>query len=220
MELYTFDEAAKVIGCSKRSVHNYIKKGFITRVFDTTDNTPKVKKDEVILFTGESSTTYPGISKRSFMELSRRVQRAEETLAVMKVILGIGERPIRCNEVQAAGFTNACLLNLNNTSWTPEEMDFWANQILLFDEITLGSIAKVGLETAPWVPYFKLISAMYEKSLVDFDTKPSITTEKLKVKLEKTKKHLYSMGLIWTELNKDSSEYLMRLQTKESKKVK
>lgn len=211
MELYTFEEAAKVLNCSKRSINNYIRKGFITRIFDSSDNKYKVSKPETDTFASEATTSYPGLSKRNFMELERRVKRSEESLAVIKHILGIGEKPIRLDDLSARKFLDACMAARNANQWAVEEIEFWASQLLLFDEVTLESIAKVNTLTAPWVPFFKLSSDMYECAQKLFDSTPSLKHEGALLKIEKAKKNLFSMGLVWTELNKDSSKFLMQL---------
>lgn len=198
---WSYTEAANRLGKTKRSIVNYVKRGLLTtRVQNGVNLIPREQVEQLAVDLG---TGMPALNRQSFFELTAKVRKLEEIVAVMAEMLQLKQEMVRPNPQEAKGWYNAVSESLSRSgSWSLDEMTLWSLHFLKIDEMTLGAIEKVVLDTQPWTPFFRACSEMSEYAYSQMKRDPSPELLKTHVRLEAGHRHLRSVALVWMETHK------------------
>lgn len=191
----TFEQAATRLGRSKRSIHTYVKNGFIRR---------EVQGGEVVLLAEDveqvavdSGKDMPAFNRKNFFHLMQRLKKLEEDMSVMRHMLDIRDNPLRFTKVtEAVGLQHAAIAALKANSWTTQEISLWADLFARFDEVTLTKLGEALVTTRPWDVFYKLCLNMM--SFVSLNKEPS--WQVAHKQLDEGRKRLRSNVLMWIEM--------------------
>lgn len=199
---YRFSEAAARLGCSKRSIHNYTKKGFL-RKFVVDDGSVVIDRGDVDQLAADRGTDFPAMNRTTFLELQRRLKKLEDEMVTVKHILQIRDDQLRISPHIAEGFFKAALDSFQSTGrWEQKEVEMWAEHFERMDEVTMETIAKATLRQDCWVPFFRLCIALQEYAASKYVEKPDIVWQALHKKLDEGRKKLRAVAILWMEMGK------------------
>lgn len=193
-------EAANRLGCTKRSVHNYINRGFVRRV--VRDGKALVHREDIEQLALDKGTDFPALSRKSMFEVMHRLRRLEEQMALVHGMWGIQEKPLRPSVREAAGLYKAATDYLSVDKWQVHELDSWAGLFNQFDEKTLEVVAEAVSETQPWKVFHDLAGRMLDFVTKSKDLKSSLQLQALRTKLDMGKKRVREAALFWMEAGK------------------
>jgi predicted DNA-binding protein (UPF0251 family) len=195
-----FDEAATRLGVSKRSIHNYLKKGLLRR--SVQDGEVLLHKDEVEQLAVEMGADFPALNRKSFFQLMSRLQKMEERMTVVMRMLDIRDNPLRPNINEARALYAAAKESLERGNWPRAEMKTWAGVFDRFDEVALERIQEAVNETNPWAPFFKLVVGMQDFLAKEGGAKPDLSTQTLQQLLDEGRKKIRATVVMWIELGR------------------
>lgn len=198
-ELYTLEKAAARLNVSLRTVHNYLKKGLLTRVMrDGHVCLPAAEVEDLLV-----ESTFPTMNRANWIEMNARQKRLEERMATVTAILGLHNEPLRPNKENAVGLHSQANKAVAVGSWDPKEVDMWTDILGKIDEVTLSTIAVAATDIRPWFTYVSLcnellgfVEAKYHKG------EKTLALERQILKLEECRKHLRSVAVVWIETNR------------------
>jgi excisionase family DNA binding protein len=199
----TVPEAAARLGCSKRSVHNYLKKGFL-RKEAIRNRAVLVKSEDVEQLAEELGTDFPVVNRRTVFQLNRRITQLEEEMRVMKTMweaMGIQEKPLKMDDKEAASLHRAVIDYLTLPKYQLKELDSWAGIFNQVDEKAIEHLAAVTGSAQPWKPLFDLVTRMSD-FLSPKKVKDDLSLQALKAKMEQGRKKVRAAALFWIESGK------------------
>jgi len=199
-QLMTIPEVASRLGCSKRSVNNYLKKGFLKKEA-IRNRKILVRPEDVEQLAEELGTDFPVVNRRTIFQLNRRVTQLEEELRTMKAMwesMGIQEKPLRMGEKEAAGLQRAVVDYLALQKYQLKELESWAGIFNQVDETTIEQLAAVTSSAQPWKPLFDLVNKM-SSSLSPKKVKDDLSLQSLAAKMEQGRKKIRTASLFWIE---------------------
>lgn len=196
----TIDEAANRLGRHRRSIHNYINKGFLKRT--VRDGKVLLDRDEVEQLAIELGTDFPSVTRRSFFALQAKVKKLEQQMALVEDVWGIQEKTLRPSQKEAEGMHKAATDYLLAAGWKYEELESWAALFNQFDETTLDSLASATTNAKPWEVFYSLASRMTQFAQTHKEYKTSLHLQALKTKLEMGRRKVREAALLWIEMGK------------------
>lgn len=196
----TIDEAARRLGRHRRSIANYIDKGFLRKV-------PRGRKvvipaEDVEQLAVELGTDFPAMTRKSFFDMQNRLKKLEEKMSLVEQVWGIQEKPFRPNQKEAVGLHTAVTQYLQAKAYHAGELEAWAMTFNRIDEKTLASIAEACLTSKPWEPIFELVTRMVEFVDAQKDLKTSLTLQAVRAKLDAGRRKVREAALFWIESGK------------------
>ena len=202
-QLMTIPEAASRLGCSQRSVHNYLKKGFLKREA-TRNRKVLLRPEDVEQLAEELGTDFPVINRRTIFQLNRRVMQLEEEMQTMKTMwaaMGLQEKPLRMNVREMAGLFKAVTDYLTLEKYQLKELDSWAGIFNQVDETTVEQIGEITGSTQPWKPLLDLATKM-SMALSPKAVKNDLALQALQAKMEQGRRKVRTAALFWIESGK------------------
>lgn len=197
----TFEEAANRLGRSKRSVHNYVKQGFIKK--GLLDGKVVLQRDDVEQLAIELGADLPAMNRKTFFQLQSRIQKLEEQMVLVQQMWGIQEKPLHPSETEAGGIYRAALDSLKSSpTWTVQEMEMWVDLFLRFDEQTLSQISKTARVNNPWDVFMKLSLGFASLVSQDKSFAASLPLQALHQKIETARKRLKAEAVLWIEAHR------------------
>ena len=193
----TIDEAALRLGRHKRSIHNYLEKGFLRRV--RREGKVLIPFEDVEQLAVELGTDHPAINRHTIFDLSSRMKKLEEQMAMVQGIWGIQEKPLRPSPQEVAGLLKAAADYLSAPMFEMRELETWADLLNKIDEKTLTAIAEHGLTTKPWELFFELAGRMVEVMEKDKTFTSSLGLQALHGKMESGRRKVREAALFWIE---------------------
>lgn len=158
---YTFTEAANRLNRSKRSLHNYIKRGFLRR--EVINGEAFLNREDVDRFAEDSGVDAPSMNRRSFIEMQNRTKKLEDQMRTVMHILQLRDDRLRPTLEQADGFYKAVWDSLSRTGkWSLDEVVLWVKQFERMDEVFLETVCRVKSNPNAWVPFLRLCTLMLE----------------------------------------------------------
>lgn len=185
------------LGRSRRSIHYYIEKGFLT-VKKQREKT-LLSKDDVEQLAVELGTDLPALNRRNMFDLLTRVKKLEEQVAMVQAMWGLQEKPLRPNPQEAAGLHKAVTDYLSVESFSAKELETWATLFNQVDEGTLLAIAEATMTVKPWETLFQLASRMVDYVEAAKELKTSLILQALHTKLNAGKRKIREAALLWVE---------------------
>jgi hypothetical protein len=196
----TFTQAANRLGCTKRSIHNYIKKGFLRRIVK--DGEAYLAQEDVEQLAEERGTDYPALNRKTIFQILGRLKRLEERYEIVARVwdtLGIQEQPLRPSSEDAASLHAACTAFLSMSRYELGQLETWSAVFVAFDEKTVEIIAEAVNSTQPWKPVHDLVVRMVEFLSKEKALKTSMELQALQAKLQLGRRRVREAALFWIE---------------------
>jgi len=200
---YSFQEAANRLGCSKRTIHNYIKQGYLRK----SNQSGKVVllKEDVEQLAAETGVDLPAFNRKNFFLLLRRVEKLEQDMMVARRMLDIQSDPLRPNAEYAAILMKEVELSLLKSDWVDEEMRQWVEVFERLDEVALESLRNhLGLLN-PYVPFFKLCMAFLKRLSTRDGFSQSLQYQLLHKQIDAARVRMRTCILMWSKVSSPTS---------------
>lgn len=200
---YTYAEAANRLGKSKRSIHNYVKRGYIKS--QTKDGNTVLSRHDVEQLAIELGSDLPAMNRKTFFQLQSRLQKLEEEMKTVKHILEIRDEPLRPSDVELQTLYGAAQSYLAAGKWEKDTIDSWAGLFERMDEGFLEKLIKTTQEPKAWVPIFDLCLRMHD--FAHSQTQESLEWQVRYQKLDEGRKKLRGTIIMWTEMGRGTTPY-------------
>lgn len=215
---YTYEEAAKVLKKHKRSITNYINRGWLRREVD--GDRVGVNAVDVNQMAEDLGITAPPLNRKTITDMQMQIRRLQERMAVHDARAGIDTAPLRPGEVSAKQLYGDAVAFLKMESWPDSLVEAWLDLFPRFDERDFDMIAEATLSTHPWVPFFNLCRAMEEQAERKFQAHSTLHHEKTLVRLRACTAHLRRIAVLWVENgHSNASDIILRVTSSDKKTV-
>lgn len=158
------DEAAAILGKTRRTVTNYLEKGVLHRAVE--GKRVLLSRSEVEELAVEIGAGFPRMSKKIFYRLLAQVQKLEQDMAVMKKALGYGGTPLRPSRQEALELHAAALKAVEAKTWTNQEIEMWADLYERMDDVFFDVLSS-HVSGDAWKPFYDL--CMGQMKQVSYD---------------------------------------------------
>ena len=196
----SFDEAAARLGCSKRTVHNHVKRGYLKKSIQ--NGKVVLRREEIEQLAVSMGTDLPAINKQSIFLLMSKVQRLEEIVGVLQRALDVRDYPLRPPKEHSIQLHGAVIGALAANHWTDEEIEKWSTLYDRFDEVTLDLMSEHLASTTVFEPFFKLCLAQMRNVSTRREFETDLDLQLLHKKLDAGRKRLRDTVLMWLNLRK------------------
>jgi hypothetical protein len=193
----TVDEAAARLDRTRKTIFEYLKKGFLHR--HLRNNKVMIDRDEVEQLAVELGTDFPAITRHTMFGVLSRLKKLEEQMHVVEATWGLQERPLRPNPNEASGLFRAATDFLCATEWDVQQLETWAGLFNQVDEETLTRVAAAVNETKPWEVFYRLAGRMVEFVDAVPAAKEVLALKALRAKMEMGRKKVREAALLWIE---------------------
>lgn len=196
-------DAAKLLGCSRRTVIAYQQKGVLRRVRN--GQRVLIPREDVEALALEIGTNLPALNRKTFYQLVSRVQHLEASIAVLKKATGIGDAAIRPSKEEGAGLYTAAVKSLKATKWQIEEIDMWASLYEKLDEVSFEEISAYSGHQEAWWPFYQLCVAQTKQVAYSAGFDTSLQLQQLHSRLCLAMKNMRNIILVWVEAGGDTA---------------
>lgn len=195
---YTFEEAAARLSCSKRTIHNHVKHGYLRK----TNQAGKVvlHKEDVEQYAIDKGTDLPALNRKNVAFLEARIQRLERDMAVCKLVLDIRDNPVRPSKEDATALLREASKAIAANYWTEAELDMWATVFNGFDEVSLNLLQEHLALPRPYETFFKLCVAQMQNISIRPEFQTTLSLQLLHKKLDEGRKKMRETLLMWTSV--------------------
>lgn len=195
----TFEDAARLLKCSKRTVHNYVKKGLLRREYS--EGTVVLCQEDIEQLADEFGSQLPALNNRTLLEILGRLKSMEVQLAVFKKMHGIEEHPpLRPDPEEALKLVGNAQWYLEKKVFTSPELDLWVSLFQRMDELTFDLIRRAGARNDFWQDFFNLCLHLMDFTSDPSKCKGSRIWVRHHLELNECRKSLRSLVLMWVEL--------------------
>jgi hypothetical protein len=198
----SIEEAARRLGKHRRSISNYMDKGFLRKIHR--GRKVVIPTEDVEQLAVELGTDFPAMTRKTFFDMQSRLKKLEEKMFLVEQVWGIQEKPFRPNQKEAVGLHTAVTQYLQAKTYQAGELEAWAMTFNRIDEKTLTTVAEACLTAKPWEPFFELVTRMLEFVDDQKELKSSLTLQALRAKLDAGRKKVREAALFWIESGKGS----------------
>lgn len=202
-DFVSIDEAAKLLGRSRRSVTEYLKNGVLRRVRQ--GKKVMIPRQEVEDLCVDIGANLPPMNRQTFFQLTSRIQRIEAAMAVLKKAAGFSDAPIRPDKNEAVGMLAAAKKAKEESSWKLDEIDLWADMYEKMDEVFFDAVSAFTSESEAWRPFYKLCAAQAHQLAYSPDFKTSLRVQALHDRLCFSLKNMRHIILAWIEAGNGSA---------------
>lgn len=208
----TFEEASKLLKCSKRTVHTYVKKGLLRR--ELNDREVVLLREDVEQLAEDGGVRLPPINNRTLLELLSRLSTLEMQMSVFKKMYGIElAPPLRPDPLEAEKLVENAKFYLQKKEFTSQEVELWASMFRRMDEVTFQNIEKALERKDFWKTFFELCLHLMDYASDPKRNKQSRIWLAHHLELNESRKGLRNLILMWVELkherfNQDVRKYL------------
>lgn len=198
---FSYDEAARRLGKSRRTIYNYVDSGFIRKEYDS-ERRVILNRDDVEQLAVSLGVGQPAFNRKNFYMLSARVRSLEEKVSLLQRIYGIGEAALRPNPDEARGLIAHAGMSITNETWAFEELEMWANVFERIDEETLDMMVNATARIDCWEVLMRLLKAQLSFLGQHPDFKIGLGVPALHQRLELARNRLRQTCVLWLEMNK------------------
>lgn len=195
---YTFQEAANRLGCSKRSIHNYVKKGYLRKV-QHNDNIV-LMRDDVEQLAVSTGVDMPAFNRKNFYMLLSRVQKLEEDMGLCRKILEIRDSPLRPSKEEGIQLQAAASKALAVHHWTEPEIEMWASVFERFDEVSLQMLSEGLTQSHPYEVFFKLCIEQMKRVSTEPNFQTNLEAQLIHKRLDEGRKRMRATILMWLQI--------------------
>jgi excisionase family DNA binding protein len=154
MDFFTYEEAAEALKVTTRTIKNYIKKGYLTRI--KVQGLSRVTKESVQRKKLESGIEGPAFNRFTMTAHDLSIKQLQERLALIEFILGIKDTRLNLNKVTASGLYNAAKGMIAKKHWEFSEIEYWCKIYAGLNEEDLTVISEVAVTSRPWDALYSL----------------------------------------------------------------
>ena len=184
----TLGQAAKLIGVSQRSVHRYIRKGYLRRA--TKGRGSRVFEDDAERLRKTVEEPLPiSINKFTFVELYEKVIWLERQMASVLHVLNLRQQPLQRTDAEMFALFKMAERHLNE-GWSPPDEPNWVEIFLQLKREHIEQIERTTNCEDPWLPLYQLAAAMH---LAAYDGA-------LKEKFLAGRENIRAIGEFWVRL--------------------
>jgi excisionase family DNA binding protein len=169
------DEAAKILGKTRRTVTNYLEKGVLRRVKE--GKPVLLSRTEVEELAVDLGSNFPRMSRKTFYQLVAHVQKLEQDMAVMKKALGYGGSPLRPSRQETLELSAAAMRAVEAKTWSSQEIEMWADLYERMDDVFFDVLAS-HMPDGTWKTFYDLCVAQMKQVSYDpaFDRRLDLQT--------------------------------------------
>jgi hypothetical protein len=198
---YTYAEAANRLGKSKRSIFNYVKRGYIKS--SLREGQTVLNRDDVEQLSIELGSDLPAMNRMAFLQMANRLQKLEHEMNTVKHILEIRDEPLRPSDAETSGIFNAAKTYLAAGVWTEEHVDQWVGLFERMDEMFLEKLISATREPKAWVPIYELCIRMCD--LAQKQGASSLPWQARAQRLGEGRRKLRGTIIMWTEMGRGTT---------------
>lgn len=206
-DFVSVSEAAKMLKRSKRTIVTYLKNGMLHRERD--GQRTLIPKSEVEALITELGVDLPVMNRKTFYQLSSRVQRLEMAIAVLQKATGIGFSPLRPSRDEALGLEEAASRALAAGVWHTEEIAMWADMYEKMDDVFFDIVGSYIAKTDGWRKFYELCIAQARQVSQQESFRVDLGLQQLHDRLRMSMKEMRACVLVWVELHGGSAEMLV-----------
>ncbi len=197
----TYAEAANRLGRSKRSIHNYVKLGYLKSIVQA--GSKVVFEEDVGQLAIETGVGQPAMNRKSFFQMQCRIQKLENEMTAVKHILEIRDEPLRPPDAEIRTLHMASMAYLAVGKWDAVTIDSWAGLFERMDEGFLEKLVVVTQDSKAWVPIFDFCLKLMEFS--NNQVPNSLEWQARFKKLDEGRKRLRGTIILWTEMGRGTA---------------
>ncbi len=197
-QFYSFEEAANRLGCSKRTIHNHVRHGYIRKAHR--DGKVVLHREDVEQLANETGVDMPAFNKKNFYLLMARVQKLEQDMGLCRRILDVRDSPLRPSKNDALQLMAAASKALAANYWTDEEIDNWSTIFDRLDEVSFEMLSEHIETTHPYEIFFKLCLAQMRDVSKRTEFQTTLSLQLLHKKLDEGRKKLRATILMWMRI--------------------
>jgi len=166
-DYYTLEEAAKVLGITRRTVYIYIQKGALRK--ERRNGRAYVRKSDVIELRAEAMVPEERLSWKSLkqfqLDIDRRITHMEKTMEQAMHFLGFSKSPLdrlTDNKLRQCMTEAYDVIAQGLEHLTIEEITAWADILAKVDEEALYRAARLEQKIDAWLPFWDLVRELHE----------------------------------------------------------
>jgi hypothetical protein len=202
---YTFQEAAKRLNRSTRSLHDYVKKGFLKKRME--DGQAVLDREDVDLMAVDMGVDAPSMNRKSFLQMQTLLEKTVNEVRALKHALGLRDvPPLRPPQVVCEGLISACTTYLHidkrEDVWTTVIIEKWSDLFERMDEETFNAFSKTSNDPQAWVPFFKFCSELADFCWEQDKKLPSLVWQARASRLETARQRLRGVVVTWLEMGR------------------
>lgn len=195
----TFEEAAQLLKCTVRTVHNFVKRGQLRKEFEL--GSVALSRDEVEQLARERGIGLPPLNNHTLMQMMGRITNLEVQLSVFKKMHGITDRKwLRPTDQEASSLMGMIQFFLTKKDFTNQEVDLCASIFGRLDELSFDLLKKATGRDDFWKDFFTLCLNLLD-FVSDHDRSPNLRERaRLDLELSLGLKGMRAVILTWIEL--------------------
>lgn len=165
----TIDQAAAVLGVSRRTIHRYTERGLLSgkcegrHTLISEDDLRLVKK-------GRKDISASPVRRDMVLKLQVEVETLKSHMATVMRILNIRYQPLNFTVPEYETFYKAAV-QMSEEGWAPHSEEMWADYFVRITVEDLEGIELASEDKHPWRPLLRLATTMhmnpYNKELTD-----------------------------------------------------
>ncbi len=195
----TFEEAAKILNCTKRTVHNFVRRGQLRREYEL--DSVVLSRADVEALAEERGSGLPALNNRTLKELMSRLSNVEMQLSVFRKMHGLSERQwFRPSDVEAQSLHSMAKHFLTKNSFSTQEIGLWAGTFNRFDELSFDLMKQALGSDTFWKDFFDLCLKLMEFVSNPKRGKQLRELSRLDLELSLGLKNMRGIILTWIEL--------------------
>lgn len=197
-DFVTFVEAAELLNCTKRSVHNFVNRGQLRRHLEA--GKVLLLRSEVESLAEERGTELPALNNRTLLEILSRLKNLELKVAVFQKMRGIDlPPPVRPTREEAFKLIEQVKYYLQRETFDSAEVDYWVALLSRLDEVSFDLIQRETGQDDFWQHFFNMCIL-----LTDYVSDPKKARKagnwvRHTLELHEVMKNLRALCLIWVE---------------------
>ena len=195
----TYATAAKHLGITERSVRNYVRRGFLQAKSISGIRGKFLLPEEVEelrVLRAEQQGAGP-VSRQEVLLLSSKIKRLEYSVATVLHLLDAKDAPLCMTPAYAKELHAACLLQVQRTGWSAEELSPWTEVFLRVDEDDLETIAAATGDSKPWVLLLRICLAMTTSAVSSKEYSTSVTLQDLHRSLSEGRRRMRAAAVVF-----------------------
>jgi len=202
---YTFQEASKRLNRSTRSLHDYVKKGFLKKRLE--DGQPVLDREDVDLMAVDMGVDAPSMNRKTFLQMQTLLEKTVNEVRALKHALGLRDvQPLRPAQVVCEGLISACTTYLHiddrDKWWTVDLIEKWSDFFERMDEETFNAFSKTANDPQAWVPFFKFCAELADFCWEQDKKTPSLAWQARAGRLETARQRLRGVVVTWLEMGR------------------
>jgi hypothetical protein len=196
-ERVTVEQAAKMLGRSRRTVTTYMKNGILHRHVE--DKRVYLLRSQVEQLQIDLGADLPPMNRKTFYQLSAHVRRLEMDMAVLKRVTGFYDSPLRPSVDEAQGIYAAAKKSASEGVWQVDEIRMWADLYDKMDDVFFDVLALHTEQADAWRPLYELCLAQSRQLSMSYEYRTDLQCQHLHDRLQTALSRMRKVILVWIE---------------------